>query len=178
MLYFLKMQKNRGQTLLESIIALAAIVIVLGAVATAVLISLNNSLFIKRQNQGNKLAQQGMEYIRDRINNGGSATFFNFIQSGTQCFNDFTATPPPSALFMAGSCQTANIQGTFKREVVFTSGSCNTSGGDFVNGLKVTVTVSWTGGKCTNQSFCNKQIVSSCFIDPAQGLPVGTQQGI
>ena len=176
---------NRGQTLLEAVIALSVLVIVLGAVATAVLTSINNSSFIKQQNQANKLAQQGMEYIRDRINNSGTTptAFQTYTQyagssSGIQCFNDFSASPPANPIF-SSTCGGANVQGVFKREANFIVGSCSNAGNDFTNGLKVAVNVYWTDGKCTTGSpFCHSQKVVSCFIDPAQSLPAGGTTGI
>ncbi|MGE5041623.1 MAG: type IV pilus modification PilV family protein [Candidatus Levyibacteriota bacterium] len=173
---------NRGQTLLESLIALAAIVIILGAISTAVLISVNNASYIKHQNQANKLAQQGMEYIRDQINNGGSFTFNQYknnLASGAHCLDDFTAVPVPNPIIESGACSGANLQGIFKREVTFVAGECNTGGGgDFANGLRVTIDVKWTSGKCTGSAFCHDQAISSCFVDPAQALPAGGNPGI
>lgn len=177
-----QMLDNRGQTLLEALIALTILVIILGAVATAVLTSINNSSFIKQQNQANKLAQQGLEYVRDRINNSGGTAFKTYLNyagllgsTGTQCFNDLNAT----TVFTFGPCSAANVQGIFKREATFTSASCNTTGNDFANGLNVTVNVYWSSGKCPiSNTFCHRQKVSSCFIDPAQNVPAGGSTGI
>lgn len=167
---------KKGQTLLEAVIALSILVIILGAVATSVLTSINNASFVKQQNQANKLSQQGIEYIRDRINNSGTNTFSTYTQyaggSGVQCFNDINVVP----IFAPGSCPSANIQGFFKREATFVSAHCDTN--SFVNGLSVTINVYWTDGKCTTGSFCHSQKVTSCFIDPAQSLPAGGQPGI
>lgn len=170
---------NRGQTLLEALIALTILVIILGAVATSVLTSINNSSFVKQQNQANKLAQQGMEYIRDRINNSGAnrfATYTGYANANqTQCLGDINSATP----LTPGSCgNTANVQGVFEREVTFTAGSCDT-GNTFVNGLTVTVNVYWTSGKCSlGSAFCHRQKLTSCFIDPGQSLPSGGASGI
>lgn len=168
---------NRGQTLLEAVIALTILVIILGAVATSVLTSINNSSYVKQQNQANKLAQQGMEYIRDRINNSGEnrfATYKGYADTNQiQCLGDVSSAVP----LTPGLCSGANVQSIFKREVTFTAGLCDT-GNPFTNGLTVTVNVYWTSGKCTGGSFCHTQKVTSCFIDPAQSLPAGGTSGI
>lgn len=176
------MGNNRGQTLLEAVIALSVLVIVLGAVATSVLTSINNSSFIKQQNQANKLAQQGMEYIRDRINNSGTTptAFSTYSSSG---YNGSTKCLDVNNVFQNRTCNcgtytTDCIGGLFKREAAFASGICGV-GNSFSSGLTVTVNVYWTSGKCsTGSSFCHGQKVTSCFIDPAQSLPTGGTTGI
>lgn len=152
--------KNKGQTMLEAVIALAAILLVLAAVSISVISSLSNSTFIEQQNQANKLAQQGMEYLRDQITNNGK--FADFASTpGTYCFNDIALLNP----FTPGICTTANIQ-EFKREVTFTTADCN--------GIKAVVYVRWVNGKCTGgTTFCHKQEISSCFTDPSLNNPVG-----
>lgn len=170
----LKIFKNRsGQTLLEALIALSILVVILGAVATSVLTSINNSSFVKQQNQANKLAQQGIEYIRDRINNSGVNRFATYngyaTINQTWCLGDVTTACSDPAIdchFTQGLCSTANVQTLFKREVTFLSTNCG------INGLSVTVSVSWIDGKCAINSFCHSQKVTSCFIDPSKSLPV------
>lgn len=153
---------SRGQTLLEALIALTVLVIILGAVATAILTSINNSSYIKQQAQANKLAQQGMEYIRDKISNNTTnpsafVTYAGYVGSA-RCLG---AISPPAPMSATSCGMVANIP-PFMREVTFSSGA---SCGIAANGLSVTVSVYWTSGKCTT-SFCNSQKVTSCFINP------------
>lgn len=166
---------NRGQTLLEAIIALGAILIVLSATSVAVVTSLNNSSFVKQQNQANKLAQQGMEYVRDRISTDKFADYVGLSQTvatSTQCLGELS-TPSP---FTPGRCATANIQNTFKREVTFSSVTQCGSSSSFVDGLEVIVDVSWASGKCpVGNTFCHKQELKSCFIDPSKVGPTQAQ---
>lgn len=156
---------SKGQTLLESVIALSLLIIILTAISVAVLTSLNNSSYVKQQNQANKLAQQGMEYLRDQLVNNVQFNYYS-SSTGSKCLDSqntlkATACDPLIA--------TDLIYGSFKREASFSAGNCGTSG-TITNGLQVTVTVSWTSGKCSS-SYCNTQVVKSCFLDPAKAFP-------
>lgn len=165
-------KKSSGQTLLEALIALGALVVILTAVSVSVLVSLNNSSFIKAQNQANKLTQQGIEYIREQISSNDQFAIYSAL-TGTKCFNDVEAVPVISTT----NCNnTANI-GVFIREVTFTSGDCNIGGGsEFADGINSKVVVYWTSGKCSSSNiFCHKQEVESCFINPSKAIPTGAQ---
>lgn len=166
------MKKDSGQTLLEALIALGALVIILTAVAVTVLTSLNNSSFVKQQNQANKLAQQGMEYIRDQVNNNDLFSDYSAL-TGAKCFNEVDTVP---VISNTNCNNTANI-GVFMREVSFVSGDCDTGGArEFTDGFHVKVDVYWTSGKCSsNNIFCHKQEVSSCFINPNKVGPTAAQ---
>ncbi|MBP9815327.1 MAG: prepilin-type N-terminal cleavage/methylation domain-containing protein [Candidatus Levybacteria bacterium] len=158
----IKFKNSSGQTLVEAIIALSLLVIILSATAVAVLTSVNNSVFVKQQNQANKLAQQGLEYMRDQIsNNNMIATYRTYTDA--KCLNEQNS--------LLNTACTANdyVFDQFKREVNFESGNCG-AGNTFVNGLYVTVTVSWTSSKCT-AAFCNKKSVRSCFLDVSKQFP-------
>lgn len=167
---------NSGQTLLEALIALSLIVIILGAVSISVLTSLNSSSFIKQQNQANKLAQQGLEYIRDQISNNNQYPIYSTYNTGSRCLDSLNTlgSSPCNPL-----TPTDMIYGTFKREVSFSAGNCGL-GGTIQNGVQVTVNVSWNSSKCTT-SFCNVQGVKSCYLDPSKAFPTTiptTYQGI
>lgn len=172
-----KVSSMRGQTLLESVIALGAIILVLSATSVAVITSLNNSSFLKQQNQANKYAQQGIEYVRDRISTDSFTNYTILSQGGvtkaTQCLSDLSLTTPLSD----GECTSANLptsQPFFKRQVTFTSVTNCGGSSSFSNGLEVVVGVFWTSGKCSSP-FCHKQELKTCFLDPAQQ---GQQPGI
>lgn len=175
---------NSGQTIVESLIALSLLVVILTAISVVVLTSLNNSSYIKQQNQANKLAQQGMEYVRGQMADNliaadsGGGSIYSEQNQGSRCLtasNTLSYTP----------CDTTSptssdlIFESFKREVKFTPTNCD---GSFTNGVLVTVTVAWTSGKCTvGNSYCNQQSVKSCFLDPAKAFPTAvptTYQGI
>jgi type II secretory pathway pseudopilin PulG len=179
-LLYKKLESRKGQTLLEALIALSALVIILTAVSVAVLTSINNSSFLKQQNQANKLAQQGMEYIRDRINSSNKFSTYSVL-TGAKCFNEVSSGYGGSGgteIILANSCAgVANIGG-FIREVTFVSQDCDTSGAvlDFSDGLQAKVDVYWSSGKCpVTDTFCHKQEVRSCFINPKKVSPTKGQ---
>lgn len=176
-----RLKNKSGQTLLEALIALALLMIILSAVSVAVLTSLSNSTYIKQQNQATKLGQQGLEYIRDQIQTNNlysDPTIGLTINTGSRCLDSNNVLKfDPCDVSSPGSPDL--IYGIFKREVTFTSGNCGV-GGTIANGIQAAVTVSWTSGKCST-SYCNKQTVRSCFLDPNKAFPtsVPTQyQGI
>ncbi|MBI3069818.1 MAG: hypothetical protein HYY87_00750, partial [Candidatus Levybacteria bacterium] len=60
--FFGKVQK--GQTLIEVLLALGTAVVVLSATVVAVLSALNNAQFSKNQSLATQYAQEGMEVMR------------------------------------------------------------------------------------------------------------------
>lgn len=132
-----------GQTLIEVVVILAASVILLTALTTVIVSSLDSSTFSKNQNQASQYAQQGIEIVR-------------------------VARPTPDKTYCLGSdgilteaCDgRANID-NFKRDVSVLSDKCGT---DVVSGVnEISVTVSWTDGKCAQgQAFCHNVKLVSC----------------
>ncbi len=167
--------KDSGQTLLEALIALTAIIIVLSATSVAVLISINNASFVKQQNQSNKLAQQGVELIRDQIQNNNQYPTYLTYNGSIKCLdtnNVFQNRQCNSTI----STSTDLTNGIFKREVSFTTGKCDIYTSDFTDGLQIKVDVYWTSGKCqAGNTFCHRQEVRSCFINPSKVVPTTTQ---
>lgn len=58
------MCSEKGQTLIEVIVAITAGVLVVAALTFAVIFSLRNAKFSQNQNQATKLAQEGLEKVR------------------------------------------------------------------------------------------------------------------
>lgn len=58
------MQNQRGQTLIEVMIALTIGVLVIGALAIATVVSIRNATFSQNQTQAAKYAQEGIELVR------------------------------------------------------------------------------------------------------------------
>lgn len=154
------MKKNsfsRGQTLIETLAALAIISIVITAIGISVTAALSNAKYNQFVTQATKFAQQGSErmtQIRDEDYN----QFVNY--NGTYCFskNQTTISNPPQ-----GSCSSPNVD-NFIRSVVIQQGGCA------ANVARVTVTVTFTDGKCQASSYCHQQTVSTCLstINPVQ----------
>lgn len=91
-------KKEVGQSLVELVVVVAAMVIVVGALTFATIASLRNAQFSKNQAQATKLAQEGIERVRtgrDRnqlINHNGflgSVISWNGSSSGAGRFWDY-----------------------------------------------------------------------------------------
>lgn len=175
---------NSGQTLIEALIALSIIVVIMSATTVAVITSLNNASFVKSQNQVNKIAQQGMEYIRDQIVNNNRFTTYASYSPTTRCMPS-TYDMSTYVVYIADRPDqycTSFIDNKFLRTVTFTAADCDTSSAvtDFTDGLKVTVRVLWNDSKCptgTAGKYCHEQEITSCFIDPSK-TAAPAQQGI
>jgi len=159
--------------MIEALIALTIILTIMSATTVAVVTSLNNANFVKLQTQANKIAQEGMEYVRDQIvNHGQFSTYSTYTNAYGRCMTPtFTmATWPPSTFI----CPTDQlIDGKFSRTVRFTTTQCDTSGATFTNGLRAIVSVYWRDGRCGGSSYCHSQEVTSCFTNPSTISPSG-----
>lgn len=155
-------ENQKGQTLLEVVIALTALLLILAAISIVVTTSVSNSTFIKNQNKAGKYAQEGMEYVRNlKVSN--YADFIANYPTGTYCLSD---DQPLSLVSVAqiGPCR-ANVENSLIREVLI-----ETDAAKCPSGRKVTVTVRWTGGKCPvsdvqSERYCHKSQVVSCLVD-------------
>lgn len=149
------MKKQKGQTLVEALVALGIAVTIVSAIVVVVLSSLSNSQFSKEQNLANHYAQEGMEVVR-RIRNQSWDNFLS-LNSTYYCLSSGSITLSQKDLNGCGQ----NI-GVFVREVEIQhdAPSCNEAS-------EVNVIVSWSDGKCTdaNDTFCHKVSLVSCFAN-------------
>lgn len=148
----------RGDTLIEVLIALAIAVVVISAITTLSISSLNNAQYVASQDQASKYAEEGMEIVR-KIRNRNYAQYASY--GGTYCLAKGATTLGS----VANSC-TVNIDNKYIRSVeIEQDGGCGT-------GLaRTVVTVAWTDGKCNTETFCHTSRLSSCLstISPVQG---------
>lgn len=143
---------EKGQTIIEAVVALATILLIIAAIAVVIVNALYNSQFIRNQNTANKYAQQGMEFIKNLQQNDLSS--FALYDGGTYCI-DTTVTPS----VLTSSCDAINAASP-KRTIDFIRGSseCGTTE------TKVTVIVSWSSTKCpSNNTFCHRSELVSCM---------------
>lgn len=155
---------NRGQGLIEALVALGVSSIIVAAIAMAVVTSLDNASFSKYQNLATHYAQQGMDIMRQKSETNW-ADFEGLCSTG----NCNYCLAQSSDILIGGTCNIANITNDtvgFVRKVTIDSGSGCSSG------KKVTVTVSWSDGKCKDASniFCHSVVLDSCIaqINDAQ----------
>ncbi len=159
----MRVKNNKGQTLIEALIALTIIVSIMTLTTVAVITSLNNANVVKSQTQANKLAQEGVEYLRDQIYNNRAFSTYTGYTGTTRCF--------PTTFDMSQlstTCTTPNIDAKYRRTVTILANRCDINNNTFTNGIKMTVLVEWRDGKCSGTTLCHNQEVVSCFIDPSQ----------
>ena len=152
----MKIKLQKGQTLIETLASLAIIAIVVSAIGVAVTSALNNTTFNKNVTLATKYAQQGSE-IAQALRDDNYATFATI--TGTYCLAKGQTTLGAAV----ASCTTPNVD-NFIRSVVVTQNGCA------ANVAQVTVTVSFTDGKCAAGVYCHKQTDSTCLstINPVQ----------
>lgn len=164
----------RAQSLVEVLVALSAAALVLSGIAVVVISSLNNIQYSKNQNLASQYASQAMEVIR-KIRDS-SSSLNNFLEANGNvleyCLPEGSIVPIPKTTNCGGS----NIKNAFVRELKIFKG-LPTPSSECGNNYKVTVTVSWRDGKCTNNDnapesdkFCHKVNLVSCFIDRTNTL--------
>lgn len=164
---------HKGQTMIEALIALSIILTIMSATTVAVVTSLNNANFVKLQTQSNKIAQEGMEYVRDQVmNNGRFATYSTYTNAYGRCMTPaFTMTTWAPSTFICPANEL--IDGKFSRTVRFTTTQCDISGAVFTNGLRAVVSVYWSDGRCSAGTYCHSQEITSCFTNPSTTSPTG-----
>ncbi len=145
----MKKLNQQGQTLIETLSALAIISIMIAAIATSVTKSLNNAKFDQNQTLVTKYTQQGAEIVQ-QIRDNSYTNFRNY--NGTYCLGK-----GQTALgVMTGSCTVPNVD-TFIRSVIIQQAGCG------ANIAQVTVVVSFTDGKCSAGVYCHSQSNLTCL---------------
>ncbi len=155
----------RGQTLIETLVAMSVALVLLTLATVATTTALNNVQRGKSQNQASKFAEQGLEVMR-QMRDADWDTFNNL--SGTYCMADTCSTIANGAGVCgatSGSC-TKNI-GEFSRSVIVERNiGCVLPGNNNpkVIASRVTVTVAWADNTCADSSsLCRKTQVISCL---------------
>jgi type II secretory pathway pseudopilin PulG len=138
----------KGQTLIETLAALAIIGLVVSAIGVVVTTSLSNAKFDADQTLATKYAQQGSELMQ-QIRDDNYTNFKNY--AGTYCLakGQITISTP-------ASCTTPNVD-NFIRSVTIQQNGCG------ANIAQVTVDVSFTDGKCATGVYCHQQNVLTCL---------------
>jgi Tfp pilus assembly protein PilV len=151
-----RISKNmKGQTLLEALIALSAIALVISGISVTIVNSLNNAGYGKTQAVATQYAQEGLDVVR-RMREGDYATFSGY--SGSYCLSKGA-----NMLTAIGTCQQSPNVDSYIRIV-----SIEQNPGCGVDIRKVTVSVSWTDGRCTAGSFCHSSKLVSCVSAVSQ----------
>lgn len=158
---------QKGQILIEAILALMLGVVIISVIAGSAITSVNNSSFSRDQNQATDYARQGIEVLRQQ----SQADWTTFSSSGsdigiTYCFGlDNTLT--------TGTCSpNVGTSNYFVRQVKINTNSSDCGGVSPV-ATKVSVMVSWADSKCKNSgtTYCHQVSLNSCLADNG-GAPV------
>jgi hypothetical protein len=169
---------QKGQSLVEALIALGAAVIIISAITIAVVTSVHNSDYSKYQNLATNYAQQGMEIVKQqsRLDWNNTATY-----AGTLCLGQGATALPPHPI-ASGNCTDVNMGNIFVRQIeiqhISPSQTCDNFNspccifGDIVNcdlnpdlcSSRATITVKWTDSKCASGvSYCHKVALDTCL---------------
>lgn len=141
---------QKGQTLIELLIALSIAVILITIVTSTVVSSLSNAQSSKSRSTASKYSQEGMETIR-RIRDSDIKQFKNY--NGTFCLGKDQITLGNQAT----NCTTPNIDSFIRSVVIENFPGCEP------NVAKITVNVSWVDNKCVNNTYCQKISLVSCL---------------
>lgn len=157
---------QKGQVLVEAMVALGAAVVIVGVIAVVVVNSLNNSEYAKNQNLATQYSRQGLQLVRE-------LTETNWVQfknlSGWYClYNDNSTITPLDVSDREGkpasdanSCKWTDYIFNRRVSIIQDSGECSTGN------AKVSVVVGWNDAKCTDGDdlYCHRVQVDSCFTN-------------
>lgn len=153
---------QKGQTLIESLVALAVIITILSAIIIVITVSLYNSQFVRDQNIANKYSQETMEFIRGE--QASNISKFSGYSGSGYCING-------TNIVNTAVCGGANI-GNMHQEIEFRkidaenkcdAAASTASGAELT---RVIVTTSWNSSKCGSDPanrFCHSSKVESCL---------------
>lgn len=150
--------QEKGQSLIEVLIALAASVAVVSAIAVTVITSLNNADFTKNQNLATGYSREGMDIVKQLAKSNWSSFLANY-NSTNYCLAQGSTT---LTLMTGVNCQ-KNIANLFDRRIIIeqNSISCQDNGN-----VKVTSWTLWSDSKCqTGDIFCHEVKLESCFAN-------------
>lgn len=146
------MRGQRGQSLIEVLIALAAAVAIVAAIAVAVITSLSNVEFTKNQNLATQYSREGIEIVRQMAKDNW--TSFSNLNSVNYCLAQGSTT---LTVMNAGGCG-KNVS-IFVRQITINQNAISCSGS-----TKIISSVSWSDSKCLiGNIFCHQVSVESCL---------------
>ena len=150
--------RQAGQSIIEVLIATGVVALVMTAVMAAMTLSLQNSAQAKYRSLATKLAQDGMENLRQFRTSLGWEAFYQILSdqgSGTYCLNSLPTNETQLASLESGACETYGISRggvNFKRELML----------DIVSSDKISlqITTTWVDGNRTHHSLIKQELQS------------------
>ena len=180
------MKNQKGQSLVEALIALGAAAIIVSAITVASITAVNNADFSKYQNLATQYAQQGMEILRQQAQTDWNNTFYKKAGDSSSnnsywCLDQSNSFSQAVNFVCNQNINNEKGKPFFVREVILLRVPYTppTPPNDNIacNGnVKATVEVSWTDGKCPpvvtdNNHYCHNVTLDSCFAN-INGVPV------
>lgn len=153
------MSSQKGQSLIEVLIALAASVAVVTAIAITVITSLSNVEFTKNQNLASQYSREGMEVIR-RMAKDNWTSFTATYTASSYCLdqNENLSVMLGSNCIQNVGC--VNNICTFVRRININQNDTVYCSGN----TRITSIVSWSDSKCTaGDPFCHNATLDSCL---------------
>jgi type II secretory pathway pseudopilin PulG len=157
---------QKGQILIEAILALVVAVVIISAISGAAITSVNNSSYSRDLNSATDYAKQGIEVLKQQ-----SETNWNTFSSNP---NGYYCLSSGNILTNGSTCYpNVGSNNYFVRQVQITKDSLKCGGVPGVT--EVSVTVSWSDGKCASSTtaYCHQISLNSCLanIGGAPALP-------
>lgn len=168
------MKKQKGQTLLEILLAFSVSILVLSAIVISVAGSLSNAQYTKNQNLANSYAQEGLAMVR-QIRDSDWKNFIDTTSDQDYCIGSSKLEDDDGL-----KCKSIDKKtGIFARSVTIDHNSplaeCSVEtptpvptvipGTVTPQNSKVTVTVAWTDNKCPSagNTYCHSVNLVSCL---------------
>ncbi len=174
-------RNQKGQIVIEAVIALAALLILIAAIAVVITTSVSNATFSSNQDLANKHAQEAIERIRNLAQSnttfqvGSQDTTVFSLEGASFCMGDdntITLAENQGAGTPRDGCG-VNVANSFVRTVEFAQNTCAS---ESFQGVEVTTRVAWSGGKCKcpdvatctiAERYCHEAILTTCFQKPS-----------
>lgn len=161
------LNNESGQSLMEVLLAFGVSILIMGAIVSRVIASLDNAQYSKNQNLATTYAQEGLDIVR-RIRDASWIDFENRVD-GNYCLPSNTSN---LAVYDGNECKTPALllDNLFARkiEIYHSAADCADASGT-IDGSLVIVTTSWPSGKCTNTAavgpYCNKVQLDTCLLN-------------
>lgn len=150
------MKNQKGQTLIEALVALGAAIIVITAITIAAISSLNNTEFNSNANLASHYAQEGIAFARHIA----SANWSKFqTYQGDYCYDN-----EATDLILKGLSTCSLSKATSFARVLTID---QASGGECRSSAHVVVKVFWKDGACVDPllPFCHNVNLETCLSD-------------
>lgn len=160
------MKNQKGETLIEAILALTIVIVIITGVVTVVITALSGSSSNKNESTALNFAQEGIDILRDVKSSNFTAFSDTYSTAGYYCFgNDNVPQDISNCLDTSHNIGT----GDFVRKVyVDLTGhlpppnqlTLKCESGAFAASI-----VSWSDGKCKTTANCHQVEIDSCFYN-------------